>query len=151
MRNERGEKKKEGGRQAEAPTAIYPMQSEIIAYHSAAPVSSVKAPRRARRGARPDPCPWETIGKMQPRLLHFLSSRIKTHLGVTGHRGYPPVSLGSMQFNLTSGSVYITFTPQHHRRWRKSFLPKKKENKAFHPNTVVLKVGETQNPCYPAV
>lgn len=89
--------------------------------------------------------------KMQPRLLHFLSSRIKTHLGVTGHRGYPSVSLSSMQFNLTSGLVYITFMPQHHQRWRKLFLPKKKENKAFHPNTIVLKVGETQNPCYPAV
>lgn len=28
-------------------------------------------------------------------------------------------------------------------------LAKKKENKAFHPNTIVLKVGETQNPMSP--
>lgn len=43
----RERKKEKGRRQVGARTAIYPMQSEIIAYHSVVLVSSVKALRRA--------------------------------------------------------------------------------------------------------
>lgn len=42
----RERKKEKGRRQVEASTAIYPMQSEIIAYHSVLLVSSIKALRR---------------------------------------------------------------------------------------------------------
>lgn len=65
------EKKEKGRRQVGAPAAIYPMQSEIIAYHSVVLVSFVKAQRRVLWGVRPDRRPWETITKCT--LPPFLS------------------------------------------------------------------------------
>ena len=71
--------KERGRRQVEACDAIYPMQREIIAYHSMVWVSSIKALRGALRGAQTDKSPWEAITKctIPPPFCWSYSLRLK--------------------------------------------------------------------------
>lgn len=73
------QKKEKDGRQVGAGVAIYPMQSEVIAYHSVAPVSSIKSPRRAcepygrvgvlgRRSPNAPSPPFPSVGPCSLRL-----------------------------------------------------------------------------------
>lgn len=92
----RERKKEKGRRQVGARTAIYPMQSEIIAYHSVVLVSSVKALRRALWGVRPDRRPWETITKCTLPPFHFCwpcSLRLKPNSVWSVTKGRRPSTL----------------------------------------------------------
>lgn len=115
----KGKKKRKRRRQVEARTAIYPMQSEIIAYHSAPLVSSVKALKRAPRGAQPDRRPWETIAKctLSPLLFCLGASRLRLkRISVSSVTEVSRLCLvfSSMYFNLTAGWVYTVFKPHCH-------------------------------------
>lgn len=161
MRERAKEKKRKRRRQVEARTAIYPMQSEIIAYHSAPPVSSVKALKRAPRGAQPDRRPWETIAKCTPSPLLFGLGASRPRLKRISVSSVTEVSrlclvFSSMYFNLTAGWVYTMFKPHHHLwSWQLQclsvifILPKDRDkNSTCNMTGLKMKGKDPQNQCF---